>query len=155
MSVGQQVFLTEAEKQRLERELEELITVRRPEIAHSIGRAAADGDLSENGAYHHAKEQQGHLEGRINELEYLVRNAVVVEPTKDIAGIGSTVHITDDSGSPRSYQVVSKHSAKPSEGLISDESPLGRALMGRSAGESVEYSTPAGQKKSVKILSIE
>lgn len=155
MSIGNQIFVTEEEKRRLQRELEELITVKRPEMAESIGRAAADGDLSENGAYHHAKEQQGHLEGRINELEYLVRNAVVVQPTTDRVGIGSTVRITDENGGAHTYQVVSKHSAKPSSGLISDASPLGSALLGGAAGDTVRYSTPSGRQKSVTIESIE
>ncbi len=154
MSVGSQIKLTPAEKDRLQAELHELVSVKRPEIAKKIGNAAADGDLSENGAYHHAKEQQGHLEGRIGELEHLLRNAVVVEHTGDAVGIGAHVDIKDESGKVRSYQVVSKHSAKPSEGLISDESPLGEALLGKVAGDKVEYRTPAGQTKSVTIVSI-
>jgi transcription elongation factor GreA len=151
MSTGDQVLLTQEEKHRLQAELDELVHVKRPDIAHKIGRAASDGDLSENGAYHHAKEQQGHLEGRINELEYLLRNAVVVQPNVDTVGIGNTVNIKDESGKARTYQVVSKHSAKPSEGLISDESPLGKALLGKSAGDTVQYATPSGELKSVKI----
>jgi len=154
MPIGEQVLLTHDEKQRLQHELDELVSVKRPEIAHKIGQAAADGDLSENGAYHHAKEVQGHLEGRIGELEYLLRNAVVVEPTSDRVSIGSTVEIRDDQGKGRTYQLVSKHSARPSEGLISDESPLGHALLGKGAGDKVEYSTPSGQLKSVTIVSI-
>ena len=153
MSIDQ-VLLTAEERARLKAELDELVNVRRPDIAGKIGRAAADGDLSENGAYHHAKEQQGHLEGRIGELEYLLRNAVVVEPTSDVVGFGSTVHITDDQGKPKTYQLVSKHSARPSEGLISDESPIGHALLGKGPGETVEYGLPNGQKKSVTIKSV-
>ena len=88
-------------------------------------------------------------------MEYLLRNAVVVEPTTHVVGIGSTVHIKDEHGKPRTYQVVSKHSARPSEGLISHESPIGKALMGQAAGATVEYPTPAGQTKSVSIVGIE
>ncbi len=147
--------MTAEEKRRLEQELTQLISVKRPEIAGKIGRAAADGDLSENGAYHDAKEQQAHIEGRIAELEYVVRNAVVVEPQADAIGLGNLVHIKDESGGERSFRVVSKLSARPSEGLLSDESPLGAALLGHVPGESVSYQTPAGQSKTVTILSIE
>ena len=155
MAIGNEVLLTEEERRRLQSELDELVGVKRPEIARKIGQAAADGDLSENGAYHHAKEQQGHLEGRIMELEHLLRNAVVVEPTTHIVGIGSVVHIRDEHGKTKRYQVVSKHSAKPSEGLISDESPLGKALIGTAAGNKATYETPSGQAKTVTVETIE
>lgn len=155
MAISNDVLLTEEERKRLVAELHELVHVRRPEIAKKIGRAAADGDLSENGAYHDAKEQQGHIEGRIQELEYLVRNAVVVTPQGDTIGLGSTVHIDDESGNSKLYRLVSKHSARPSEGLISDESPLGQALVGHVAGESVSYSTPNGAQKTVTIVKVE
>jgi transcription elongation factor GreA len=155
MSIGANILVTEDEQQRIKAELHELITVRRPQIAKKIGQAAADGDLSENGAYHDAKEQQGHVEGRIQELEYLVRNSVVVAPQSDRVGLGSTVHIKDENGSPKIYRIVSKHSARPSEGLISDESPLGQALMNHESGETVTYTTPGGQQKSVSIVKLE
>ena len=155
MAISNEILVTQAEHDRLVAELTELVNVRRPEVAKKIGRAAADGDLSENGAYHDAKEQQGHVEGRIQELEYLVRNATVVAPQTDKVGLGSAVHISDDNGAEKLYRLVSKHSARPSEGLISDESPLGQALIGHTAGESVSYSTPNGTEKSVKIIRIE
>jgi len=155
MTFEPEILITPEEKQRLQSELRELVTVKRPQIAKKIGRAAADGDLSENGAYHDAKEQQGHVEGRINELEYLVRNAVVVEPRTDTVGLGTSVVIRDDRGQTKAYRVMSKHSARPSEGLISHESPLGRALIGHAPGDSVTYATPSGQQKTVTILSIE
>jgi transcription elongation factor GreA len=148
------VPVTQEEEDRLKSELHELIRVKRPEIAKKIARAAADGDLSENGAYHDAKEQQGHIEGRIQELEYLVRNALVVQPLAGKVGLGSTVHITDDGGEAKTYRLVSRHSARPREGLISDESPIGKAIMGHSPGETVTYETPNGHK-SVTIQSIE
>lgn len=155
MPSNSQIALTEEEKQKLESELDVLVSVKRPEIAKKIGRAAADGDLSENSAYHDAKEQQGHVEGRIMELKYLVRNAVVVEPQTDQVSMGTTVHIKDEMGKKRSYRLVSRHGARPSEGLISDESPLGRAMLGHTPGESVTYKTPSGDERSVKILRIE
>lgn len=155
MAMEQPILVTEDEKQKIQTELTELITVKRPEIARKIGRAAADGDLSENGAYHDAKEQQGHIEGRIQRLEYLVRNAVVVEPQKDVIGIGSTVHLRTESGTEQAYRLVSIHGARPSEGLLSGESPLGQSLLGHSAGETVTYATPNGAQRSVEILRIE
>lgn len=155
MTVGGQVLVTSEEKQRLESELKQLINVKRPELADKIGRAAADGDLSENGAYKDAKERQGHIEGRIQELEYLVRNAVVVEPRQDRVGMGNTVVIEDEGGKRRMYRMVSRHSARPSEGLISLESPLGAALVDHQAGETVSYRTPDGKERSVTILTVE
>lgn len=155
MAIGGRISVTEEERQRLQADLDELVSVKRPMIARKIGRAAADGDLSENGAYHDAKEQQGHIEGRIQELEYVMRNAVVVEPQLGSVGLGNTVAIEDEKGDTKTYRVVSKHSARPSEGLISDESPLGRALIGHGAGERVMYTTPNGLEKSVTIQSIE
>jgi transcription elongation factor GreA len=155
MASDQPILMTEEEKRNIEMELDTLINVKRPEIAVKIGRAAADGDLTENGAYHDAKEQQGHLEGRIQELEYLLRNAIIVTPSAGEIGLGNTVRIEDDAGNQRTYRLVSKHSAKPSEGLISDESPLGAALIGHTAGEQVTYKTPTGATRTVKILAVE
>ena len=154
MAVDGRVPVTQEEEERLQHELQELIRVKRREIAKKIARAAADGDLSENGAYHDAKEQQAHIEGRIQELEYLVRNAIVVQPQAGKVGLGSTVHIIDDAGATRTYRLVSRHSARPREGLISDESPIGQAILGHTPGETVAYETPNGHK-SVTIQSIE
>jgi transcription elongation factor GreA len=154
MAVDGRVPVTQEEEERLQHELQELIRVKRREIAKKIARAAADGDLSENGAYHDAKEQQAHIEGRIQELEYLVRNAIVVQPQAGKVGLGSTVHIIDDAGATRTYRLVSRHSARPREGLISDESPIGQAILGHTSGETVAYETPNGHK-SVTIQSIE
>ena len=155
MTTQGQIHVTEAEKQKIEAELRELIDVRRPLIAKKIGQAAADGDLSENGAYHDAKEQQGRVEGRIQELEYLARNAVVVEPRNDDSiGIGNTVDLEDERGQKRTYQIVSQHGVSASAGLISDRSPIGSALMGHGAGDSVTYKTPSGEERTVKILEV-
>jgi transcription elongation factor GreA len=154
MPIAERISLTEEEHNKLQAELDELVNVKRPQIAQKIGRAAADGDLSENGAYHDAKEQQGHLEGRIQEIDYLIRNSVVVEPAKGKVGLGNTVEIKDDRGNQRTLRLVSKHGVRVAEGLISDESPLGRALMGHTSGESVSYRTPNGQERSVKILKV-
>ncbi|HZT96307.1 MAG TPA: transcription elongation factor GreA [Chloroflexota bacterium] len=156
MAAQQPILVTEDEKKKIDAELNELVKVRRPEIAQKIGQAAADGDLSENGAYHHAKEQQGHIEGRIAELEFLSRNVVVVEPERaGSVGLGNTVEIKDDRGGSKTYRIVGVHGARPSEGLISVESPLGAALQGRKKGDRVQYKTPAGEERTVTILSVE
>ncbi len=156
MATQQQILVTQEEKNKIETELAELVNVRRPQIAQKIGQAAADGDLSENGAYHDAKEQQGHIEGRIAELEFVARNAVVVEPdTKGTAGMGNTVEIKDERGKTKVYRLVSVHGARPSEGLISVESPLGAALFGNKSGDQVRYRTPSGEERAVTILRVE
>lgn len=156
MTTQGQILVTEDEKKKIEAELRELIDVRRPQIAKKIGQAAADGDLSENGAYHDAKEQQGRLEGRIQELEHLARNAIVVEPRADDSiGIGNSVRIKDERGNERTYKIVSQHGVSASNGLISDKAPLGSALMGHAKGDSVAYKTPSGEERTVKILDVE
>src|SRR5437764_9290809 len=103
------VTLTAEGKAELEEKLEFLKRVKRPEIADRIGRAASDGDLSENGAYHQAKEDQGRLEGQIAELEYILKNAEVAQDTGDRVGIGKTVSVRDESGAERTYRLVSSH----------------------------------------------
>src|SRR5947209_16619174 len=129
MATDKTVTLTADGKRELEEKLDILKRVKRPEIAEKIGRAASDGDLSENGAYHQAKEDQGRLEGQINELEYILRNAVVATDTGDAVGIGKHVTVRDETGSDKTYRLVSSHEVDPSKGYISDVSPIGSALM--------------------------
>src|SRR5579859_2096036 len=109
MAVNKPVTLTADGKRELEEKLNFLKTVKRPEIADKIGRAASDGDLSENGAYHQAKEDQGRLEGQIAEFEYIVRNAEVAVDTGDRVGIGKHVIVRDESGIEKTYRLVSSH----------------------------------------------
>lgn len=154
MSMNKPVVVTAEGKQEIEQKLHYLKTVRRPEIADKISRAAADGDLSENGAYHNAKEEQGWLEGQIAELEYIMRNAVVAQDTGDRVGVGKRVTVRDEKGAERTYRVVSSHEANPSEGMISDISPIGSALMGHSAGDTVTAQTP-GRTRTFTIVSVE
>ncbi len=153
MQTDNRVTLTPEGKRDLEERLHHLKTVKRPEIAEKIGRAASDGDLSENGAYHNAKEEQGWLEGKILELEFILRNAEVARDTGNRVGIGKTVTVVDDSGSERTYKLVSKHEVNTDRGHISDVSPIGGALMGHTAGETVEARTP-GRTKTFKIISV-
>lgn len=147
------VMLTKDGLRDLEQKLEYLKTVKRPEIADKIGRAASDGDLSENGAYHQAKEDQGRLEGQIAELEHILRNAEVAQDTGDRVGIGKTVTVQDENGSERTYRIVSSHEVNVSGGQISDVSPIGAALMGKRAGQTAEANTP-GRTKTFKILNV-
>ncbi len=153
MQTDNRVTLTPEGKRDLEEKLHHLKTVKRPEIADKIGRAASDGDLSENGAYHNAKEEQGWLEGKIMELEYILRNAEIAQDTGDRVGIGKTVTIEDESGKERKYRLVSSHEVNTDLGYISNKSPIGSALMGHKAGETVEAQTP-GRAKTFKILSV-
>lgn len=154
MSINRPVTLTAEGKRDMEEKLDHLKRVRRPEIAQKISRAAADGDLSENGAYHNAKEEQGWLEGQIAELEYIIRNAVVAQDTGDRAGIGKRVTVRDEAGKERLYRLVSSHEANPTGGFISDQSPIGAALMGHRAGETVTAQTP-GRARQLTIVSVE
>jgi transcription elongation factor GreA len=153
MSIDKTVVLTPEGKRELEDKLSFFKSVKRPEIAGKIGRAADDGDLSENGAYHQAKEDQGRLEGQIAELEYILRNAVVAADTGDAVGIGKHVVVEDESGGQKTYRLVSSHEVNPSTGHISDKSPIGSALMGARAGDVVQAQTP-GRARTFKIVEV-
>jgi len=153
MSINKAVLLTAEGKRELEEKLAYLKSVKRPEIAGKIGRAASDGDLSENGAYHQAKEDQGRLEGQIAELEAILRNAEVARDTGDAVGIGKTVTVRDEAGNERTYRLVSSHEVNASQGSISDRSPIGAALMGARSGDVVEAQTP-GRVRTFTILSV-
>lgn len=153
MATRKPQVLTAEGKQGLEEKLRYLKRVKRPEIAEKIGRAADDGDLSENGAYHQAKEDQGRLEGQIAELEAILRHAEVAVDTGDVASIGKHVTVQDENGVERTYRLVSSHEANPSLGYISDRSPIGSAFMGTRAGATVEAQTP-GRARKFKIIAV-
>jgi transcription elongation factor GreA len=124
-------------------------------MAERLRRAVRQGDLSENADYIMAKEAQAFLEGRIQELELLLREAVVVDPSpaSDQIQIGSTVVVVEDGRDPETFMVVGAKEAKPSEGRISNESPIGQALLGKRRGEVAEAVTPGGSIR-LKILEI-
>lgn len=153
MSIHNPQILTAKGKQELEEKLHFLKSVKRPEIADKIGRAADDGDLSENGAYHQAKEDQGRLEGQIAELEAILRHAQVAADTGDVASIGKRVTVQDENGGEKTYYLVSSHEVDVSKGHISDKSPIGAALMGTRAGQTVQAQTP-GRAKTFKVLKV-
>jgi transcription elongation factor GreA len=115
------------------------------------------GDLSENADYHKAKEDQGFLEGRIQELEFILRNAIIVEEKagpKDIVAVGVRVTVQEEGFDPETYYMVGAKEADPRTGKISHESPIGRALMDHRVGETILAETPGGKTK-LKILKIE
>ena len=153
---GKQYLTTEGET-RIKNELEELRGPRRQALAARLRDAIQMGDLSENADYHKAKEDQGFLEGRIQELEHLLRNAIIVEPGAISIGIvvvGSRVTVQEQDFEPEVFFMVGAKEADPRIGKISNESPFGRALMNHKPGDTVEAETPGGKIK-LKILKIE
>lgn len=150
------IHLTAEGLAKVKAELEELKGPRREELAARLRSAIQMGDLSENADYHKAKEDQAFLEGRIQELEFMARNAVVIEKSanNDVVSIGSHVTIQEEDYPAETYHLVGPAEADPRNGRISHESPIGSALMDRRVGDSVEVETPAG-KTNFKILKIE
>lgn len=151
------VYLTREGIERLKEELNELVNVRRPALAERLRRAIRQGDLSENADYIAAKEEQGFLEGRIQEIEVLLRNAVVIEEPKSVeeVGLGNVVTVVEDGGNdPERFRLVGPAEADPANGRISYESPLGRALLGRRVGDVVTVEAPAGVLR-FRIVGIE
>ncbi len=136
--------------ERLKAELEELKEVRRPQIVAQVAEARSHGDLRENAAYDAARHDQAMNEKRIGELEALLRSAVVMDEDevrdRDSVGIGSTV-VVDFEGDEERYTIVGAIEAKPAAGLISNESPIGKALLGKRPGQDAFVMTPGGQTK--------
>jgi transcription elongation factor GreA len=138
-------YLTPEGAAKLKGELEQLRGPRRQEMAKRLRHAVQQGDLSENADYITAKEAQAFLEGRILELETILREAVIVENGGgDVVGVGSTVVVSVDGGKNETFQVVGVAEAKPREGKISHESPIGQALIGHRVGDQVKAATPGG-----------
>ena len=151
----QQQYLTPEGEAKLKAELAELTGPRREELAQRLRSAIQMGDLSENADYHKAKEDQGFLEGRIQEIETILRSAIIIEKKQsDVVNVGSTVTIQEDNYDPETYYVVGAKEADPRKGKISNESPFGVALMNHKVGDIVEAETPGGKIK-LKILKIE
>ena len=134
----------------LEEELKRLKTVERPSIIKAIGVAPEHGDLSENAEYHAARERQSFTEGRLAELEDAISRADVIDP-KSISGkvirFGATVRLADEDTDEKStYQIVGTHESDIAKGKLSITSPLARALIGKTVGDSAEVTTPGGGK---------
>jgi transcription elongation factor GreA len=143
-----EVFLTPEGLEKLEMELEEAKVVKRKEIADRIKQALAFGDISENAEYDQAKNEQAKLEERIAKLEAMLRNAVVIdddEISTEIVTIGSRVIVLDiEFNEEMEYTIVGSAEADPFEGKISNESPMGKALLGRKVGDTVSVQAPDG-----------
>lgn len=141
------VFLTAEGLAKLEAELEYLTDVRRHEVAERIYQAKEAGDITDNAEYEDAKNEQAFLEGRIITLEAMLRNAQIIDENHNskIVTLGSIVTVVDDDGYEETYTIVGSAEADPSQGRISNESPVGRALLGRSVGEEARVRVPAGE----------
>jgi transcription elongation factor GreA len=140
------VYVTAEGLKKLEEELEHLRTVKRHEVAQRLHEAMEGGELIENAEYEAAKNEQAFVEGRILELEHMLAQAQVIEPGKStgVVGIGSTVVIQESSKPSETYTIVGAAEANPRDGLISNESPLGQALLDHKAGDEVDVRAPAG-----------
>ncbi len=151
------IIMTYDGLKKMELELEELKTVRRKEVAEKIKEARGQGDLSENAEYDAAKEEQGEIESRIVQLENLLRNAEVIDEDQlktDVVNLGSTITVLDvEFEEEMEYTIVGSTEADPMNGRISNESPLGIALLGQKQGAQVMVETPDGEV-AYKILSI-
>ena len=155
--MSEQPYLTTEGAQRLKEELVQLKGPDRDEIARRLRSAIQMGDLSENADYHKAKEDQGFLEGRISELEYLLKNAIIVDRKNnsgDVVDIGMKITIQEAGEEPETYYLVGAKEADPRNGKISNESPIGRVLLGHRVGDSVTAETPTGSI-TFNILKIE
>lgn len=155
--MAEPTYLTAEGAARLQAELEQLKGPQREALAQRLRSAIQMGDLSENADYHKAKEDQGFLEGRIQELEHALRNAVIIDELpvqNDEVAVGSHVTIQEDGEEPETYHVVGSKEAEPRKRRISNESPIGRALIGAKVGEVVFAETPDGKIK-FKVLKIE
>ena len=128
----------------LKDELAKLSTTKREEIASRLKEAKADGDLSENAMYDAARDDQSFVEGRIAEIEHILKHAVVISnKSGSTVALGSKVHVELEQGEQH-YVIVGSTEANPDKGFISDQSPIGRALLGKKAGDEVEIEVPSG-----------
>src|SRR5689334_5986707 len=151
----QDVFLTNEGRQRAISQLEFLRTEGRAKVAQYLHDAKEAGDVIDNAAYEDAKNEQARLEGRIMELEQLLAKAKLIDHRRtDVVSLGSIVHLSTSDDREYKYTLVGAFEANPSAGRISNESPVGKALLGRKAGELIIVSTPGGVKE-YTILSIE
>lgn len=146
--MAEATYLTPEGAEELKRELDLLINVRRPDLAVKLAEAVSQGDLKENADYHDAKEQQAFTEGRIQYLENIIRSATIIfnDGKSDLAVVGSKVVIREEGGDEdETYTIVGAAEANPSEGKISNLSPIGAAVLGHKKGEKVRVKTPVGE----------
>ena len=151
------VILTQEGLANLKAELDQLATAGRRDIADRIKEAREFGDISENAEYDDAKNAQAMLEARIAALEEQLRSASVVDASElgtDIVRVGSVVHVKDEAGKSNKYTIVGSAEAKPAEMKLSNESPVGRALLGHKRNDEVTIVTPRGERR-LKITKID
>jgi transcription elongation factor GreA len=148
-------YLTPERLEELKQELQELKTVKRAEVADRLKRAKELGDLSENVEYQEAREEQGQVEARIYELDEMLKNASVIQPTgkQDQVRLGSTV-VAERNGQEMKFRIVGSNETKPEAGQISNESPLGTAFLGHKSGDTIKVKTASGETE-YKIVRIE
>lgn len=157
MNNAKEVIVTVAGLKALENELDELKTVRRKDVAEKIKVARGFGDLSENSEYDEAKNEQAFIESRIAQLEAMLKNARVIDNDElnlDTVSVGTHVKIEDEDGEVEEYDITGSTEADPMNGKISDESPVGAALVGKKTGDTVTVALPNGGTIDYKILEI-
>ncbi len=148
MTQNDVVYVTEEGLQKIKEELTYLQTEKREEISVKLEAAIKQGDLKENADYHSAKEEQGFVEGRIKDLEDALRRAEIIEDNvpADTVSVGNTVTVVEEGfDEAETYYIVGPHEADPANGRISNESPIGRALLGAKKGQTVTAQTPGGE----------
>jgi transcription elongation factor GreA len=154
--MSDRTFLTREGLHKLEEELNYLRTVRRAQVAARLHDAQEDGELIENAEYEDAKNEQAFVEGKIQSLETILSNAVLIKEDgpEGVVSLGAKVTVSEEGGKPEVYHLVGAAEADPHQGRISNESPLGKALLGRRAGDEVKVLAPAGTL-CFRILAIE
>jgi transcription elongation factor GreA len=156
--MARESLLTQEGYEKLKAEIEHLRTTKRREVAERIKEAREFGDIAENAEYDHAKNEQAMLEARIAGLEDKLRNATVIDEKHaetGVVSIGSKVHVKDQkSGQSVAYQIVGSAEADPTANKLSNESPVGAALLGRKRGDVVSVSVPRGPARKLKITKI-
>lgn len=147
MTMNQKIYLTPEGREELKEELDKLVNEKRPALAERLRKAIAQGDLSENANYKAAKEEQSFLEGRIQEIEAILQKAEIIEENEgnDEVAVGSRVTVVEKGwDEPEVYRIVGSAEADPINGKVSHSSPMGQALLGRQAGDTVAVEAPGG-----------
>jgi transcription elongation factor GreA len=156
--MANEIIMSAAGLKAAQEELEYLKTVRRKELAEEIKEARSHGDLSENSEYDEAKNTQGLVENRISELEQMLKNVKVIDENQlsvDAVAVGTHVTIQEDGAkSADEYDIVGRTEADPLHGKISDESPVGGALLGKAIGDRADVTLPTGRTVSYRVLNI-
>lgn len=153
---NKKTFLTPQGRKKIEEELKHLRNVKRPQVVERIREAKEEGEVLENAEYDDAKNEQAFVEGRIAELEALLANSVLIKKQRalDVVDLGSRVSVLEDGREKVTYEIVGSAEVDPKTGRISNESPLGQALLGHREGDEVTVRTPGGPVR-VKVLKVQ